>query len=122
MALGFRESFFSPALEETVTWYETAGDDVTDPFDGDAGSPYALEEWAGGNELAEQADATYQQAVATDDQGDRFDLAAVFLALALFFGGIATVFRREATQLITLAVGGLGLVVGLGAVAWAHLA
>ncbi len=122
VAAAFRESFFSPALHETVDWYEQTGDDVTDPFDAEAGSPYALEEWATGNELGEQADRTYQEAVATDDKGDRFDLAAVFLALALFFGGVATVFRRQTAQVGTLAVGGVGFVLGIGAVVWAHLA
>jgi Domain of unknown function (DUF4337) len=122
VALAFRQNFFSPALEETVAWYEQTGDAVTDPFATDAGSPYSLEEWATGNELNTQADRTYQHAVATDDKGDRFDLAAVFLALALFFGGIATVFRRHTAQLINLAIGGVGVVIGLGAVVWAHLA
>ncbi|MGY1814601.1 DUF4337 family protein [Blastococcus sp. SYSU D00820] len=121
VADALRDNYFSENLEETVQWYDTTGDEVTDPFDADAGSPYALPEWAEGNELSEQADATYQQAVADDDQGDKFDLSTVFLALSLFFGGIATVFRRRLPQYATLTVGGAGLVIGVGAVVWAHL-
>jgi hypothetical protein len=116
-----RESFFSDSLAETVDWYDGTGDDVTDPFDADAGSPYSLDEWAQGNQLSEDADKAYQEAVAADDKGDKFDLATVFLALSLFFGGIATVFRRYLPQAATLAIGGIGLVVGTGAVVWAHL-
>lgn len=116
-----RASFFSDNLEETVTWYDTTGDEVTDPFDADSGSPYVLEEWAEGNALSEEADRVYQQAVADDDQGDEFDLAAVFLALSLFFGGIATVFRRHLPQLATVGIGTAGLLIGTGAVVWAHL-
>ncbi|MBN1091919.1 DUF4337 family protein [Blastococcus sp. TML/M2B] len=116
-----RESFFSDSLAETVDWYDTTGDEVTDPFDADAGSPYSLAEWAQGNALSEEADAAYQEAVAADDKGDRFDLATVFLALSLFFGGIATVFRRYLPQVATLAIGGAGLLIGGGAVLWAHL-
>ena len=116
-----RASFFSENLEETVDWYDTTGDEVTDPFDADAGSPYALEEWAEGNELSDEADRVYQEATANDDQGDEFDLATVFLALSLFFGGIATVFRRHLPQVATIGVGTAGLVIGVGAVVWAHL-
>jgi hypothetical protein len=116
-----REAFFSDSLAETVDWYDGTGDEVTDPFDADAGSPYSLEEWAQGNDLSEQADRSYQDAVAADDKGDKFDLATVFLALSLFFGGIATVFRRHLPQAATLAIGGIGLVIGSGAVVWAHL-
>ncbi|WP_245852489.1 DUF4337 family protein [Blastococcus aggregatus] len=71
--------------------------------------------------MSEEADAAYQDAVAADDKGDRFDLATVFLALSLFFGGIATVFRRHLPQVATLAIGGAGLLIGGGAVVWAHL-
>jgi len=120
-AQALRADFFSDTLEETVAWYDATGDDVTDPFDADAGSPYALPEWAEGNDLSEQADRVYQQAVADDDQGDKFDLATVFLALSLFFGGIATVFRRRLPQLATVGIGTAGLAIGTGAVLWAHL-
>jgi hypothetical protein len=122
VADAFRENFFSDNLAETVDWYDETGDDVTDPFDADAGSPYALEEWATGNDLTEEADRAYQNAVATDDKGDRFDLSTVFLALALFFGGIATVFQRRSPQVGTLTVGAASFVIGIGAVIWAHLA
>jgi hypothetical protein len=120
-AEAMRANFFSDNLEQTVAWYDVSGEDVTDPFDDDAGSPYVLEEWAEGNDLSDRADRVYQQAVADDDQGGKFDLATVFLALSLFFGGIATVFRRRLPQLATVGIGTAGLVIGTGAVLWAHL-
>jgi hypothetical protein len=116
-----RANFFSDNLEETVVWYQESGDDVTDPFDEEAGSPYGLPEYVEGNELSEEADRVYQQATADDDQGDKFDLAAVFLALSLFFGGIATIFRRHLPQVATIGIGVVGLAIGTGAVVWAHL-
>jgi Domain of unknown function (DUF4337) len=122
VADAFRASFFSENLQTTVDWYDTTGDDVTDPFDTESGSPYGLDEWAQGNALTEQADEAYAGAVAADDKGDRFDLAAVFLALSLFFGGIATVFQRRLPQVAMLTVGAVGFVIGMGAVVWAHLA
>lgn len=122
VADAFRASFFSENLQGTVDWYDASGDDVTDPFDTEAGSPYGLEEWEQGNLLTEQADQAYQDAVAADDKGDRFDLSTVFLALALFFGGIATVFQRRLPQVATLTVGAVGFTIGLAAVVWAHLA
>lgn len=109
----FAQQFMDENLFETVLWYNETGDEVTDPFDTEAGSPYALEEYEIGNDLTEQADAAYQQAKIDDDKGDRFDLAAVLLALSLFFGGIASVFKRRTPQLATLAVGTLGFVGGM---------
>ena len=120
-AIAMRQNFFSDNLEETVAWYDVSGAEVTDPFDAESGSPYALEEWAEGNDLSEEADLVYQEAVANDDKGDKFDLATVFLALSLFFGGIATMFRRRLPQLATVGIGTTGLAIGAGAVLWAHL-
>jgi hypothetical protein len=122
VADAFRENFFSENLSATVDWYDGTGAEVTDPFDTDAGSPYGLDEWGVGNDLDAQADRAYQNAVATDDKGDRFDLATVFLALALFFGGIATVFQRHLPQVGTLVIGTASFTIGVGAVVWAHLA
>jgi hypothetical protein len=122
VADAFRENFFSDNLSATVDWYDQTGDEITDPFDADSGSPYGLDEWGVGNDLMDRADQAYQDAVATDDKGDRFDLSTVFLALALFFGGIATVFQRHRPQVGTLAVGAVSFTIGVGAVVWAHLA
>jgi hypothetical protein len=122
VADAFRGNFFSENLSATVDWYDTTGDEITDPFDTEAGSPYGLDEWGVGNDLTERADRAYQNAVATDDKGDRFDLSTVFLALALFFGGIATVFQRRLPQVGTLVVGAVSFTIGVGAVVWAHLA
>ncbi|SFK97174.1 DUF4337 family protein [Geodermatophilus ruber] len=105
-----------------IDWFNTTGDEVISPFDVDSGSPYAVPGYERGNGYLAEADAAYQEAVAADDKGDRFDLAAVFLALSLFFGGIATVFKRRLPQLVTLTVGSVGFVIGLGAVIWAHMA
>lgn len=109
----FRDQFMSENLQTTIDWYDQTGDEVTDPFDTDAGSPYALEEYAQGNELTEQSDSVFAQARANDEQGGQFDVATVLLALSLFFAGIASVFRSFVPQAVMLGVGTLGFLAGL---------
>ncbi|SDO52118.1 protein of unknown function [Klenkia soli] len=103
----------SENLQTTIDWYDQTGDEVTDPFDTDAGSPYALEEYAQGNDLTEQSESVFAAARAADEQGGQFDVATVFLALSLFFAGIASVFKSLVPQAVMLGVGTVGLVVGL---------
>ena len=109
----FRSQFMSENLQATIDWYDQTGDEVTDPFDEDAGSPYALPEYAQGNDLAAQSDTVFAAARASDEKGGQFDVATVLLALSLFFAGIASVFRSVLPQAVMLGVGTLGLVAGL---------
>ena len=77
---------------------------------------YVIEAYDTANSLTEQADAEFADAQAIDDQGDNFDLAAVFLAVSLFFAGIAALFRVRKVQVAMLIGAGLLLIPGLQAI------
>lgn len=68
-------------------------------------------------ELADAASATFTEAQNIDDQGDNFDLAAVYLAVSLFFAGIAALFKVRRLQMAMLAASFLLLFPGLQAIA-----
>ena len=86
--------------EATQWWLDT--DEAITPFDEIEGNPYVLEDGA-----EEQVD----RSEAADDTATQFDLATVLLALTLFVGGVATLFRwRIVTWLLLgVSVGMLGL-------------
>lgn len=68
-------------------------------------------------ELNDQATASFDEAQRIDDQGDKFDLAAVYLAVSLFFAGIAALFKVRKVQLAMLAASVVVIVPGLIAIA-----
>ncbi len=105
-----------PELVDAVAWWN-ANDAAVTPFDADDANPYTIEDFVVAEELETQAQQQFDAAAADDKRGDIFELAAVFFALTLFFGGIATMFgaRRVVTSLLglsvlTLAVGVINLV------------
>lgn len=68
-------------------------------------------------EINEQATATFEEAQQIDDQGDKFDLAAVYLAVSLFFAGIAALFKVRSVQLAMLLASTALIAPGLWAIA-----
>lgn len=100
-----------PELSDAVTWWQATDEAVT-PFDDLEGNPYVVDDYAEGEALAEESKSAYEEAAAVDEQGDKFELATVFLALTLFFGGIATLFTRRPVRLGLLGIGAITLVVG----------
>lgn len=78
---------------------------------------YVIEDLTISQELFEQADAEFQDALKIDDQGDNFDLAAVYLAVALFFAGVAALFKARRIQVLLLGGAGLMMLPGLQAIA-----
>ncbi len=105
----FRETLFSPELEESVKWVEEGGDDAVSPFQED--SPYTRPEWAKAEDLRKQTDAKFAEAGKHDEDGDKYVLATVVLSIALFLLGIAGVNRQYRVQLgLTV----LGAVVSVG--------
>ena len=104
-----------PELTEAVEWWQDTDEAVT-PFDELEGNPYTIEQQVTAEELETQATAEFEEGAEADDQGDKFELAAVLFALTLFFGGVATLFaRRQVTvtlllvSVVTLALGGVTL-------------
>ena len=111
-------SLMSPNLREGVSWWQSQ-DEVRSPFERVDGNPYVVPEYAAAQDLEDRARARFDEGVAADERSDVFELAAVFFALALFFGGIATLFtRRQATvalltlSVVALATGGGNVIIG----------
>jgi hypothetical protein len=107
----FRETLFSPELEESYTWVEEGGDDAVSPFQED--SPYTRPEWAKAEELRKQTDAKFAEAAKHDEDGDKYVLATVILSISLFLLGIAGVNRQYRVQLALSAVASVVLVAGV---------
>ena len=100
-----------PELQDAVTWWQETDEAVT-PFDDIEGNPYALADNDEAKQLEDQANAHQQEALDADEEGDTFDLATVFLALTLFFAGVATLFSRGVVTVGLLAMAAITLVAG----------
>jgi hypothetical protein len=73
--------------------------------------PYIDASLADGNKMFEQADQRFGQGRAANDIGDKFGLAGVFYAVALFFGGLGLVFKSRVRWIFFV----MGTLVFLGA-------
>lgn len=99
LALAVRDALFSPALETATLAWEQPDNEWATPLDTEE---YVIEAFTTGEDLTAQADAEFEQAFAADEQGDKFELASVFLAVALFFAGIASLFKVRGVQISLL--------------------
>jgi hypothetical protein len=113
VATYFRNTLFSPELEEGVKWVEEGEDDpdVVSPFQED--SPYARPEWEEAEKLRNQTKAKFDEAGVHDEDGDKYVLATVVLSIALFLLGIAGVNRQLRVQRALTGLGAVVSVVGL---------
>lgn len=101
-----------PELAEAVEWWADADEAVT-PFDEDVeGNPYTIADFEEAANLEDEAQAQFEEGSKADDEGDKFELATVLLALTLFFGGIATLFSKRTASVGLLVVAGVTLVAG----------
>jgi hypothetical protein len=107
----FRETLFSPELEESVKWVEEGDKDAVSPFQED--SPYTRPEWAEAEKLRGQTEAKFKQAGVHDEDGDKYVLATVVLSIALFLLGIAGVNRQFRVQRALVAIASVVLVAGV---------
>ena len=110
---GYFYDLMRPEMQEAIDWWaKPENEDVDDPFDTDAGSPYYVEQYDAAQSLEEQANASFEDGASKDDNGDQFELAAVFFALTLFFGGIATLFANRRVTVALLSAAGVTIVIG----------
>lgn len=100
-----------PELQAAVDWWNETDESIT-PFEDAADNPYEVAEIAEGDEVIAEAEKRYDEGAAADEKGDEFELSTVLFALALFFGGIATLFRRRGLSVALLSMGALALIVG----------
>ncbi|MFS3128653.1 hypothetical protein ACLM5J_09630 [Nocardioides sp. Bht2] len=98
-----------PELKTAIEEWTADDSDAETPFEM---ASYVIEDDAFAE--AAFADAEKQEAKAKEaaDKGDAYDKAAIFLALALFFAGIATTFRRRIFSGALLGLGTISMVVG----------
>lgn len=111
-----RDRLFSPELETAyVAWEKLTGEnDLPTPLDTPA---YAVEDLTTYQTLFDQSNKEFDQAAAVDDQGDNMDLASVFLAVALFFAGIAALFKGRNVSIALLIGSAIVIVPGCWAIA-----
>lgn len=119
IALAIRETLFTPELAAAVAAWEadTSAEQPVSPLDP---SLYQLESLTHAEELAAQAQEQFTAAQEVDDAGDRFELAAVFLAVALFFAGIASLFKVHRVRVAMLIGSALLIVPGVIAIVVGH--
>lgn len=108
-----RERLFSPELEAATQEWEALPDEETPP------TPLDLESYVvpdiGTNEGCivdvqeecysskfDEAEIAFAEAQKATDIGDKYELASVFLAVALFLAGIASLFKQRSIQLAML--------------------
>lgn len=120
-AAEYMRTLMRPELLEAVDWWQADEEAIT-PFDDDPDNPYAIVEFGEAERLAAESERANDRAQQAGESGDRFELAAVLLALTLFFAGIATLFRRRfvswsllGVAVVALAVGGVQLAGALAA-------
>jgi hypothetical protein len=113
VATYFRETLFSPELEEAFQWVEEGEDDpdVVSPFQED--SPYARPEYEEAEKLRGQVKQRFEEASVHDEDGDKYVLATVILSIALFLLGIAGVNRQFRVQRTLTIIASVVLVAGL---------
>lgn len=105
------QTLMRPELSEAVDWWQ-ATDEANTPFDELEGNPYTVEDFESAAALETEAQEQFDAGAEADDQGDVFELAAVFFALTLFFGGVATLFGKRTVTTGLLAVAGVTLALG----------
>lgn len=99
-----QESLMDANLAAAVEWWAGSEEAVT-PFDDLEGNPYEDPSGEEAEIQQELAGTTFQQGATANEVGDRFELAGVILAIALFFGGIATLVDATRLQWVLLAIG-----------------
>lgn len=102
-----------PEMAAAVEWWLEDPDAVT-PFDESETNPYVIAEFAEGEAEGVRSQEAFAEGRTADEVGDEFELATVLLALTLFFGGIATLFRRRAISVGLLVVATLTMLAGAG--------
>jgi hypothetical protein len=114
LAFAFRERFFSEELEAGLAaWEQIPAGDPDEPPTPLLTDEYTVPAQGEALRLTEQAATEFQDAQDIDDAGDKFELAAVFLSVALFLAGIGSLFKTRAIQLAILGMSALAVVPGV---------
>lgn len=94
------DNFFSAELKTAYdAWFALGDESPATPLDMDE---YVLDDYTQGDLLTEESDAAFAEAQKANEDGDKFELATVFLAVALFLAGIASLLKARAVQMAML--------------------
>jgi len=95
-----------PEMYDAVQWWLETEEAIT-PFDDLEDNPYVIGSYIEAHQLEDEASATFDDANEKGEEGDKFQLATIILAVCLFFGGIANIFKQRLAQrgLLVVAVG-----------------
>lgn len=114
VADAIRVTLFPPRLEvATEAWLNSGDDGPPTPL---AMPEYVVEQQATAEALSQQATEEFQAAQQTDAAGDAFGLAAVFLAVSLFLGGVASLFKSWPVRIAVLVGGAVFVIPGVVAI------
>ncbi len=105
-------TLMDPNLQEAVLFFEDASTEALTPFDEVEGNPYHVADFDEAEAQEAASEAALQAVADANEKGDRYDLAGVLLAVALFIGGIGTLFKRPVLSWYLLAGGAVALVAG----------
>ena len=99
-----------PVLNEAVlAWTDTPDDGPDTPFEM---AEYTVESEVEAEVARAAAEKHDAKAQAAAEKGDNYDKSTIYLALALFFAGIATTFRSRRYSGLLLSVSTIAVVVG----------
>ena len=110
-----KDEIFSQVLDDaTEAWL--VAPEVDRPLTPLGMDEYKIEAYDNAIAGFETAEAQFDEALKIDDQGDNFDLAAVYLAVSLFFAGIAALFKTRRIQIVMLVGASVLMIPGLQAI------
>jgi hypothetical protein len=104
------DNLMDPYMQKATDEWEDDPDTVASPLEAKA---YHVEAYAKADAAVAEGDELFDKANEQDRIGDQYTLATVFLAMALFFGGVAGVSRSHAIQ-VSLASMTTVILIGTG--------
>jgi hypothetical protein len=107
----YMKTLMREELVKAIDWWE-ATDAADTPFDDKPGNPYTIQDFDEAQSLETQAEKDFEDGKKADDQGDSYSLATVLFALALFFGGVATLLSRRIVTVALLLIAAVTVALG----------
>ena len=115
LANDLRTSVFRDDLQAAVNWWRRNAGVGPTPFT--AENPHWIQpQIERGTELTAAANATFAEAKSEQDEGDRFIIAGVIVATALFLYGLAAVVKSPRLKVILATFGASVFLLSLGVV------
>ncbi|HEX7134745.1 MAG TPA: DUF4337 family protein [Iamia sp.] len=112
LALELRELYFGPELEAATKVWEELPDEDTPPTPLDL-DEYELQSFQDYEDTTALADEQFEEGATADEAGDKFELANVYFAVALFMAGVAALFRKHPVRYFALGLSLISMVPGV---------